>query len=75
MAIDITPDQQKEMFPTTRASTSRNIRMYFNVLVQQIDVLLISSQNKIQIKCLVNIFLMSIFFCCLEVEKLRSKKY
>ena len=40
----------KTIFPTTRQdkqSTSRNNRMYLNVLIQLIVVLLISSQDKI----------------------------
>jgi hypothetical protein len=45
-----------------QTSTLRNSRMYLFVLIQQIVVLLIFSQDKKSKRCLVNIFLKSILF-------------
>jgi hypothetical protein len=47
--------------------------MYLNALIQQIVVLLISSQGKISRRCLVDISLMSIIFWpYFDVSKLKN---
>jgi hypothetical protein len=62
-----------DAFPTRQTSTSKINRMYFTVLLQQIVDLLISSQDKILRRCLVDISLISILFWpYFDVLKLKS---
>jgi hypothetical protein len=65
---------EKNVRPTRQTSTSRTNRIYLIVLIQQIDVLLVSSQTKKSRRCLVDIYLMSIIFWShFDILKLKNK--